>query len=101
MVFREFCSPVPAQTCIVSDGAMARAPIETTGSLSKRGRKVTPALVVFQIPPPAAAAAATLVNATPARSGAIRKRCITHSRGWDGVGVWKRYSYGGSSASVE
>src|SRR5690348_17701678 len=124
MVLREFCSPVPAQTCIVSEGAMARAPIETTGSSSKTGRKVVPALVVFQIPPPAAATkkvldglgmptmsatrpskfagptvrqrkparvresmdcapttVATLVSATPARSGAIRKRCIRTPEG--------------------
>ena len=55
MVFREFCSPVPAHTWFVSLGAMASAPIAMTRWLSKMGRKVTPAFVVFQIPPPAVA----------------------------------------------
>ena len=50
-----FGSPVPAQTCIVSLGAMARTPIDTTRSWSKTERNETPPLVVFQIPPPAAA----------------------------------------------
>src|SRR5688572_10551959 len=55
MVLREFGSPVPAHICIVSDGAIASIPIDTTGWLSKTGRKVTPPFVVFQIPPAAAA----------------------------------------------
>src|SRR5919106_1545749 len=52
---RESSSPVPAQTMFVSEGAMARSPIEITRSLSNTGRNVVPALVVFQIPPVAAA----------------------------------------------
>src|SRR6266511_4167373 len=52
---RESSSPVPAQTIVVSLGAIARAPIETTRWLSNTGRKVVPALVVFQIPPVEAA----------------------------------------------
>src|SRR6266850_6665820 len=55
IVLRESSSPVPAQTCIVSDGAIATSPIDTHFSLSKTGRNVVPALVVFQIPPAAAA----------------------------------------------
>src|SRR5215467_2174268 len=56
MVFREFGSPVPAHTCIVSLGAMASMPIEMTRWLSKTGRQVTPLFVDFQMPPAAAAA---------------------------------------------
>src|SRR5688572_28609877 len=52
---RESSSPVPAHTCIVSLGAIARSPIEITRSLSNTGRNVVPAFVVFQIPPAAAA----------------------------------------------
>src|SRR6266849_10897795 len=55
IVLRESSSPVPAQTWVVSLGAMASSPIETQRSLSKTGRNVVPALVVFQIPPAAAA----------------------------------------------
>src|ERR1041385_7348663 len=55
MVLREFCSPVPAQTCIVSDGAIASDPIATQRSRSNTGRNVVPLFVVFQMPPPAAA----------------------------------------------
>src|SRR6266568_1947536 len=55
IVLRESSSPVPAHTCIVSDGAIANSPIETQRSLSNTGRNVVPALVVFQIPPAAAA----------------------------------------------
>src|SRR3989454_3034887 len=55
IVLRESSSPVPAHTCIVSDGAMASSPIDTHFSLSNTGRNVVPALVVFQIPPAAAA----------------------------------------------
>src|SRR3989449_6899406 len=55
MVLRESSSPVPAHTCIVSDGAIASSPIDTHFSLSNTGRNVVPALVVFQIPPAAAA----------------------------------------------
>jgi hypothetical protein len=47
---------VPAQTCIVSLGAIANMPIEITRWLSNTGRHVTPLLIDFQIPPPAAAA---------------------------------------------
>src|SRR5216110_1133781 len=55
IVLRESSSPVPAHTCIVSDGAIASSPIDTHFSFSKTGRNVVPALVVFQIPPAAAA----------------------------------------------
>src|SRR5256712_5698432 len=55
IVLRESSSPVPAHTCIVSDGAMASSPIDTHFSLSNTGRNVVPALVVFEIPPAAAA----------------------------------------------
>src|SRR5881394_3868233 len=55
IVLRESSSPVPAHTCIVSDGAIATSPIATHFSLSNTGRNVVPALVVFQIPPAAAA----------------------------------------------
>src|SRR5712691_6943168 len=55
IVLRESSSPVPAQTCVVSLGAMASSPIEMQRWLSKTGRNVVPALVVFQIPPAAAA----------------------------------------------
>src|SRR3954463_13242765 len=55
IVLRESSSPVPAHTCIVSDGAIANSPIDTHFSLSNTGRNVVPALVVFQIPPAAAA----------------------------------------------
>src|SRR5205809_5328640 len=55
IVLREFGSPVPAQTCMVSLGAIANIPIEITVFGSKIGRQVTPLLVDFQIPPPAAA----------------------------------------------
>src|SRR3954466_1331876 len=55
IVLRESSSPVPAHTCIVSDGAIANSPIDTHFSLSKTGRNVVPALVVFQMPPAAAA----------------------------------------------
>src|SRR3989442_9463428 len=55
IVLRESSSPVPAHTCVVSDGAIASSPIDTHFSLSNTGRNVVPALVVFQIPPAAAA----------------------------------------------
>src|SRR5437016_14665730 len=55
IVLRESSSPVPAHTCVVSDGAIATSPIDTHFSLSKTGRNVVPALVVFQMPPAAAA----------------------------------------------
>src|SRR5258706_5125534 len=55
IVLRESSSPVPAHTCIVSDGAIASSPIDTHFSLSNTGRNVVPAFVVFQIPPAAAA----------------------------------------------
>src|SRR5712692_11752136 len=55
IVLRESSSPVPAQTCVVSLGAMASSPIEMQRWLSNTGRNVVPALVVFQIPPAAAA----------------------------------------------
>src|SRR5438105_1077766 len=55
IVLRESSSPVPANTCIVSDGAIASSPIDTHFSLSNTGRNVVPALVVFQIPPAATA----------------------------------------------
>jgi hypothetical protein len=52
---RESSSPVPAHTCIVSLGAIARSPIETQRSLSNTGRYVVPPLDDFQMPPDAAA----------------------------------------------
>src|SRR6266436_5199502 len=55
IVLRESSSPVPAHTCVVSDGAIATSPIDTHFSLSNTGRNVVPALVVFQMPPAAAA----------------------------------------------
>src|SRR6266571_4726172 len=55
IVLRESSSPVPAHTCIVSDGAIASSPIDTHFSLSNTGRNVVPALLVFQMPPAAAA----------------------------------------------
>src|SRR6266513_4342248 len=55
IVLRASSSPVPAHTCVVSDGAIASSPIDTHFSLSKTGRNVVPALVVFQMPPAAAA----------------------------------------------
>ena len=58
--FREFCSPVPAQTCMVSLGAIASDPMDTTRWLSNTGRHVTPLLVDFQIPPAAAATKSVL-----------------------------------------
>jgi hypothetical protein len=54
MWLRMKLSPVPAQTMFESDGAMASAPIDETGWLSKIGRQVVPPSVVFQIPPDAA-----------------------------------------------
>src|SRR5213078_5284002 len=55
IVLRESSSPVPAHTCIVSDGAIASSPIDTHFSFSKTGRNEVPLLVVFQIPPAAVA----------------------------------------------
>src|SRR6267378_3104771 len=55
IVLRESSSPVPAHTCIVSDGAIANSPIETHRSLSNTGTTFRPVFVVFQIPPAAAA----------------------------------------------
>src|SRR5438093_8825107 len=55
MVLRESSSPVPAQTCIVSLGAIATSPIAMQRWLSNTGRNDVPALVVFQIPPAAPA----------------------------------------------
>src|ERR1041385_3705321 len=55
---RELGSPVPAHTWLVSDGAIASIPIETTPSSPrppKTRRNVVPALVVFQMPPAALA----------------------------------------------
>src|SRR5213592_2336346 len=47
IVLRESSSPVPAHTCIVSDGAIASSPIDTHFSLSNTGQNVVPALVVL------------------------------------------------------
>src|SRR5437667_10271519 len=55
IVLRESSSPVPAQTCVVSLGAIASSPIEMQRWLSTTGRNDGPELVVFQIPPGAAA----------------------------------------------
>src|SRR5881392_402438 len=55
IVLRESSSPVPAQTCVVSLGAIMSSPIEMQRWLSNTGRNEVPALVVFQIPPAAAA----------------------------------------------
>src|SRR5260221_268066 len=54
-LLREFGSPVPAHTVFVSDGAMASMPMEMMFLSSNTGRHVTPLLVLFQMPPPAAA----------------------------------------------
>src|ERR1039457_7488836 len=45
-------SPVPAYMTLGFEGATTRAPIEAIGRPSKIGDHVTPASVVFQIPPP-------------------------------------------------
>src|SRR6266852_3347402 len=71
IVLRESSSPVPAHTCIVSDGAIASSPIDTHFSLSNTGRNVVPALVVFQIPP---AAAATLDTRPPMFAGPMLRQ---------------------------
>src|SRR5260221_6466132 len=55
MVLREFGSPVHAHAVLVSDGAMASMPMEMMFLSSNTGRHVTPLLVLFQMPPPAAA----------------------------------------------
>src|SRR5437762_14140116 len=55
IVLRAPSSPVPAHTCIVSDGAMPGSPRDTHFSFSTPGRDVLPALVVVQMPPAAAA----------------------------------------------
>src|SRR5438093_3112164 len=55
IVLRESSSPVPAQTCVVSLGAIASSPIEMQRWLSNTGRNEVPALVVSQTPPAAAA----------------------------------------------
>src|SRR5262245_60708688 len=61
IVLREFGSPVPAHTCIVSLGAMASMPIEMTRWLSNTALQVTQAFVDVQAPRVAAAAAARSV----------------------------------------
>src|SRR5437899_10676605 len=50
IVLRESSSPVPAHTCVVSEGAIESSPIDTHFSLSKTGMHVVPALVVFMKP---------------------------------------------------
>ena len=55
MELREFCSPVPTYSVLVSDGAIAMSPIDMQRWFSKIGRNVVPALVVLKIPPPALA----------------------------------------------
>src|SRR5256885_11836454 len=47
-------SPVPAHTTCVSEGAIARTPIDATRLSSNTGRHVTPLFIVFQMPPAAA-----------------------------------------------
>ncbi len=49
-------SPVPAQTMFGFDGATASDPMDDTPKLSKIDCHVTPASVVFQMPPLAAPA---------------------------------------------
>jgi hypothetical protein len=49
-------SPVPTQTTLGSEGAMARAPIDCAGWSSKIGFQCTPPSVDFQTPPEAAPA---------------------------------------------
>jgi hypothetical protein len=49
-------SPVPTQTTLLSDGAIAIAPIDCAGCSSKTGFQWTPASVDFQTPPEAAPA---------------------------------------------
>ncbi len=55
VLWRLFCSPVPAQITSGSDGAMARSPNVLTAWSSKMGVQVVPLLVDFQIPPEAVA----------------------------------------------
>src|SRR5512133_3168484 len=62
MLLRECGSPVPSQTCCVSDGAIAIAPSEATRLSSKTGRHVCPLLVDFHTPPAAAATKTVLLG---------------------------------------
>src|SRR5213078_414139 len=52
-------SPVPAQSTLCAEGAIASAPIACAGSLSNTGRQCTPPSSVFQTPPDAAPMYAT------------------------------------------
>jgi hypothetical protein len=52
---RESSSPVPAQMMFGSLGAIARSPMDAMGARSQSGKKLVPALMVFQIPPVAPA----------------------------------------------
>ena len=51
---RRKVSPVPAQTTLGSDGAIASEPIEDTGWSSKTGCQETPPSTVLKMPPDAA-----------------------------------------------
>src|ERR1019366_2396300 len=76
-------SPVPAYMTLGFEGATTRAPIEAIGRPSKIGDHVTPASVVFQIPPPTepkkkvAPSPGTPATATtrPPRNGPIILHC--------------------------
>ena len=56
MWLRMNASPVPAQTTLGSEGAIASDPIDDTGWSSKIGSQWMPPSVVFQMPPEAAPA---------------------------------------------
>src|SRR5579871_3112188 len=51
---RRFGSPVPTQTVSSSRGSIATAPIAPTASCGQTSLHVSPPLVVFHTPPPAA-----------------------------------------------
>ena len=55
MELREFTSPVPTYTTLVSEGAMAMSFAANTPVRSKIGVQVMPAFTVFQTPPVAKA----------------------------------------------
>src|SRR3990172_257973 len=55
VLWRLFCSPVPAQMTFGLEGAMATSPNVLTGWLSKMGVHVVPLLMVFHRPPDAVA----------------------------------------------
>ena len=48
-------SPVPIQTTLLAEGAIATSPIDVDGPCSKTGRHAVASLSVFQSPPDAVA----------------------------------------------